>query len=118
MRGREKERERKRERERKSERKGERERVSKKERDREERIINPNAIFFSLFFFSLSIGTIPPLLTYFPNLTSTFIDLLNKLLTPNPIERITIEDALNHPWIVSGQGMCVCMCVFMYVCDG
>ena len=30
-------------------------------------------------------------------------DLISKLLDPNPVTRLSIKDALHHPWCQSGE---------------
>jgi len=48
-----------------------------------------------------SIGTIPgnPLGHYFNGVSPTALDLLSKMLTFNPDKRITVNDALAHPYL-------------------
>lgn len=42
------------------------------------------------------------------NLSETAQDLINRMLDSNPNTRITIEEALNHPWIRVSTVYCVC----------
>ena len=35
----------------------------------------------------------------FPHVNELALDLLDKLLTFNPVKRITVEDALKHPYL-------------------
>lgn len=36
---------------------------------------------------------------YWKNISHDAIDLIKKLLTVDPVQRITLEEALNHPWL-------------------
>ncbi|EAX89291.1 CAMK family protein kinase [Trichomonas vaginalis G3] len=38
---------------------------------------------------------------YPSKLSPNCIDLLKRLLTKNPLQRITLEEAMNHPWVIS-----------------
>ena len=49
------------------------------------------------------VATIEP--DYPPTLSPMLTDLLKKMLTKDPNERITIEGVLTHPWLVSFDGM-------------
>jgi mitogen-activated protein kinase 1/3 len=40
-----------------------------------------------------------PLKSMFPNTSEPALDLLEKLLAFNPIKRITVEEALRHPYL-------------------
>ena len=35
----------------------------------------------------------------FHKISQEALDLIKRLLTPNPEERLSIEDTLNHPWL-------------------
>jgi mitogen-activated protein kinase 1/3 len=40
-----------------------------------------------------------PMRTLFPNANTLAVDLLEKMLTFNPAKRITVEEALSHPYL-------------------
>lgn len=42
-----------------------------------------------------------PLEELFPGIPRDALDLLDKMLDLNPVRRITVEDALNHPFLAS-----------------
>ncbi|CAK4690875.1 unnamed protein product [Aphanomyces euteiches] len=45
-----------------------------------------------------------PLNRLFPNISDLGLDLMSKLLTYNPDERISAENALRHPYFAEHQG--------------
>ncbi len=56
----------------------------------------------------------------FPFLTISAIDLIKKMLVVDPKKRITMEDALEHPWLkvgkkFIGQGLHFVNAVFVQV---
>jgi serine/threonine protein kinase len=49
---------------------------------------------------------------YFPKCSPTALDLLDRMLVFNPTDRITVEEALNHPFLAQLHNQ---VCCFLFV---
>jgi serine/threonine protein kinase len=59
--------------------------------------------FYSRDFSALCSQIVEKPIVYSRNLSADLIDLLRKMLTRNPLERITIEQIKSHPWFPAEQ---------------